>query len=172
MVDDSVTHIKKQSPPKMGCGIFIAICIIAFVLLGVGFNQAAGYYFEHCSDEDVFECFLSKNEELKHIGVTAKGTYAYKDYSADFTFYIPLDGGDVTGDISGVCNGTVKGTYDGQENGVISGQMAGYCDPFFIKIPAKGTFNGIVQKEAKKVPLFIKGSGGGLEKEDNIVLTF
>lgn len=172
MVDNPVTNTVKQSSPKMGCGAFIAFCIIAFVLLGVGLNQAAGYYYEHCSDEDIFECFLGKKEEPEHIGVTAKETYTYKDYAANFTFYIPLEGGDVTGNIDGVCDGIVKGSYNGQENGMISGQMTGYCDPFFVKIPAKGSFNGTVQKDAKKVPLFIKGSGGGLNKEDSLMLTF
>lgn len=172
MADDTVTNSSKQPSHGMGCGTIIVICIIAFVLLGVGLNQAIGYYYEHCSDEDVFECLLHPQEEPEHKGVTAKGTYTYKDHSVDFTFFIPLEGGAVTGNIDGTCTGTVKGSYDGKDNGVISGTMSGYCDPFFVKIPAKGTFNGTVQKEAKKVPIVFNGSGGGLEKEDSTELSY
>lgn len=177
MREENIEEASAPAPKKgIGCGGIIAIFLMAFILLGLGLNEAAGYYYTHCQDKDVFECFTKLNKESteeEEEGTTARGTYSYKDYSAEFILNFPLTGGNVTGTITGTCTGSVtNGTYDGSENGIITGSMSGYCDPFFIKIPAKGSFVGNVQKDSKKVFLKIEGSGGGFEKQDTMTLTY
>lgn len=159
---------------KMGCGTVIAILIITLILVLLGINGAVGYYYEHCAGEDIdlFECILKRTQEPETDGVAAIGTYTYKDYSADLTLYIPLEGGKVTGKIEGVCDGWAKGNFDGRDGGKISGTMGGTCDPFFVKVPGTGRFDGKVDKNNKKVILNITGKGGGIEKSDSMTLTY
>ncbi len=151
-----------------------AFLLILFILLVVGSNEAAGYYFSHCDDEDkMFECLMDNLEDPAEEGeVVATGTYTYKGYSVDIVANIPLGGGDVTGSFSGTCEGRVKGTYNGQPGGVISGTMHGACSPFFINIPAGADYSGTVNKTGKTVPISFNGRGGGITHEGSVTLTY
>ena len=158
---------------KLGCGTLAAFIIILLILLVLGSNEAIGYYFSHCSGEDMMDCLLDRIEEPEPEGaVTAGGTCTYKDYSVTVTANIPLAGGAVTGSVSGTCEGKVKGTFDGQNNGAISGALAGACSPFFVNVPASATFSGVVNKTSKTVPFSFTGKGAGLTHEGSMSLTY
>jgi hypothetical protein len=45
---------------------------------------------------------MSRAEDPEPNGIAAKGTYIYKEYSADLTLIIPPDGGGVSGRVEGV----------------------------------------------------------------------
>ena len=141
----------------------------------LGSNEAVGYYFSHCSDEDAFDCLmrgLEEDEPEEEGTVVATGVYTYKDYAVTVTAHIPLAGGAVTGSFSGTCEGRVQGTYDGRPNGVISGSMSGACSPFFINIPASADYSGSVNKAGKTVPISFNGRGGGIKHEGALTLTY
>src|SRR2546430_618474 len=109
---------------KLGCGPLASIMLVLLALLLVGSNQAMGYYFSHCENEDIFACFmgrLDEDEPEPEGAVVATGVYEYKGYAVTVTANIPLGGGAVTGSMSGTCDGKLKGTYNGKQNGVISG---------------------------------------------------
>lgn len=166
---------EKKSGKKVGCGPAIIFGIILAFLIGAGSNEAYGHYLSECGDaDDILSCMLDWSEETVPEGtVAATGVYTYKDYSATLTLHIPLEGGTVTGDISGVCDGRVTGgSFSGQDNGVISGSLSGSCDPFFVNIPASGSFSGTVNKENKVVPLTVTGTGGGISKTDSMSLSY
>ena len=159
---------------KSGCGPMAAFILILLVLLAIGSNEAIGYYFSHCDEEeDIFDCLLGGLEEPEPEGaVAATGTYSYKGYDVTVTMNIPLEGGAVTGSVSGTCEGRVKGTFSGQNNGVISGNLSGACSPFFVNIPAGAEFSGTVNKTGKTVPISFTGRGGGLTHEGAMTLQF
>lgn len=166
---------KAPKPKKVGCGPAIIFGIILVLLIGAGSNEVLGHYFSECPDtDDIVSCMLDWSEEPEPEGaVTAAGVYTYKDYSATLTLHIPLEGGTVTGTITGVCDGTVTGgTFSGQNNGAISGKLAGSCDPFFVKIPASGSFSGTVNKDSKVVPITVTGTGGGINRTDSMSLSY
>jgi hypothetical protein len=151
-----------------------AFILVALILFLVGSNEAIGYYFSHCEDDNLIDCFLSHQEddEPEEGEVAAVGTYSYKDYPVTITMVIPLGGGQVTGTVSGTCEGHVKGTYNGQPNGSISGMLTGACSPFFVNIPASAEFNGTVNKTGKTVPISFTGRGGGITHQGSMTLTY
>jgi len=152
-----------------------AFILILLILVVLGSNEAVGYYFSRCDDEDFFHCLmesLEEEEEPAEGEVVATGVYDYKGYSVTITANIPLGGGAVTGTISGTCEGMVKGTFNGQQNGAISGTMTGACSPFFVNIPASAEFTGTVNKTSKTVPFSFTGKGGGLTHQGSMPLTY
>ena len=161
---------------KLGCGPLAALVILAFVILFVGGNEAVGFYFTNCEDEDILDClmseFLEEEEEPEEGSVVATGVYTYKSFDVTVTANIPLKGGAVTGSVSGTCEGQVKGNYDGKPNGVISGAMTGVCAPFFVNIPAGANYSGSVNKTGKSVPINFTGRGAGITHEGAMVLTY
>lgn len=158
---------------KMGCGTLIVIIVVLVVLGGMGINQALGYYYKHCSDQDVFECLMNKVKEPEPEGaVTATGTYSFKDYSVVVIAHIPLKGGGVTGAITGTCEGALKGTFSGENNGAFSGKITGACSPFFVNIPASANFSGTVNKDSKTAPIGFTGRGAGLTHEGSMSLSY
>lgn len=159
---------------KVGCGPAIIFGIILVLLIGVGSNEALGHYMSECRDaEDIMDCMLDWSEEPVPEGsATATGTYTYQDYSVTLVLHIPLEGGAVTGTISGACDGTAKGTYNGQDNGAITGTISGACDPFFVKVPASATYNGVVNKGTKAVPISFTGQGAGVTHDGSMSLSY
>jgi hypothetical protein len=157
---------------KIGCAPMAAFLLILLILIGLGSNEAIGYYFSHCENENILECLFAGLDEPEPKGVVATGTYDYKGNSVTITANIPLEGGAVTGSVSGACEGTVKATYDGQQNGAISGRMSGVCSPFFVNIPASADFNGSVNKTSKTVPFRFTGKGAGITHEGAMALTY
>lgn len=158
---------------KPGCGPLAAFILIVLILLLVGSNEAVGYYFSHCDQDDAFDCLMDSLEEEPEEGsVAATGVYEWKGYEVTITANIPLAGGAVTGVVSGTCEGKVNGTYNGQPGGAISGKMTGACAPFFVNIPASADFSGTVNKSAKTVPFGFTGRGGGLTHEGSMTLTY
>jgi len=158
---------------KMGCGAIMAIILVCVILLAIGSNQGIKYYFTHCPDGEIFDCFLNKVEDKAPEGaVTATGEYTYKGYSVTITANIPLEGGAVTGTVSGTCDGAVKGSFSGQNNGAISGTMTGVCSPFFINVPAAAKFNGTVNKDSKTVPFSFTGQGAGISHSGSTSLAY
>lgn len=152
-----------------------AFILILLILLMLGSNEAIGYYYSHCDGDEIFDCVmesLNEPEEEEKEGVTAVGTYTYKDYPVTITMNIPLDGGNVTGAVSGTCEGSVKGTFSGQNNGVISGRLAGTCSPFFVNIPSSADFTGSVSKPGKTVPISFEGRGAGFTHNGSMTLTY
>ncbi len=152
-----------------------AFLVILLILVLVGSNEAVGYYFSHCDQEDVFDCLmggLDEDEPEAEGTVTATGVYEYKGHSVTITANIPLGGGAVTGTVSGTCEGMVKGTYNGQNNGVISGRMSGACAPFFVNIPASADYSGSVNKTGKTVPITFNGQGAGFKHEGSMTLVY
>jgi hypothetical protein len=152
-----------------------AFLLILLILLMVGSNEAIGYYYSHCQDDELMHCLFSgldDEEEPQEGTVIATGTYELKGNAVTITANIPLSGGDVTGTVSGTCDGMIKGTFSGQPNGAISGTMKGACAPFFINIPSSADFNGTVNKTAKTVPFSFTGRGGGLTHEDSMSLSY
>lgn len=170
---------KSQSAPAtsaksgMGCGTMIAFLLILIILITAGSNAALGYYLSHCQDKELFSCLLNRLEEpIPEGAVTATGSYTYEGHSVTITAYIPLEGGSVTGTISGTCDGTLKGQFGGQNNGAISGTIVGGCSPFVVNVPASAEFDGIVNKDAKNVPIGFTGKGAGLTHEGSMTLTY
>ncbi len=159
---------------KPGCGPLAAFLLIALILILVGSNEAVGYYFSHCENENVFDCLMGGLEEPEEEegSVAASGVYEYKGYTVNITANIPLAGGNVTGSLSGTCEGTLKGTFSGQNNGVFSGRMSGACAPFFINIPASADFTGSVNKTGKTAPISFSGRGGGISHEGSVTLVY
>lgn len=152
-----------------------AFLIILLILVGLGSNEAIGYYYAHCEDDGVVDCLmqrLDEPDEDESDGVTAVGTYTYKDYPVTITMNIPLDGGDVTGTVSGTCDGRVKGTFSGKNNGVISGRLSGACSPFFVNIPSSADFSGTVNKTGKTVPISFEGRGAGFSHDGSMTLVY
>ncbi len=150
-----------------------AFLLVLVALLLVGSNQAMGYYFTHCDEQDIFECLFRQLDEPEPEGaVTATGTYTYKEYPVTITMIIPLEGGNVTGSVSGTCEGKVKGTFSGKQNGVISGKLTGACSPFFVNIPSSADFSGTVNKTGKKVPITFTGKGAGFTHEGSMSLSY
>ncbi len=151
-----------------------AFLLILLILLMVASNEAIGYYFSHCQDEDLLHCLFSglEDEEPEEGTVVATGVYEFKGNSVTITANIPLGGGAVTGTVSGTCDGIVKGTFSGQNNGAISGTMNGACAPFFINIPSSAEFSGTVNKTGKTVPFSFTGRGGGFSKNDSMSLKY
>ncbi len=149
-----------------------AFIILLLILVAIGSNEAVGYYFSHCEDENILECLFNGLEEPEAEGVVATGTYEYKGYPVNVSMNIPLEGGAVTGSVSATCDGTVKGTFSGQANGVISGTMSGACSPFFINIPSSADFNGTVNKVTKTVTYTFTGQGGGISHSGTMTLTY
>lgn len=149
-----------------------AFIVIMVILLLIGSNEAAGYYFSHCREVELFDCLMGNLEEPEPEGVVATGVYEYKGYTVNITANIPLGGGAVTGTISGTCEGIVRGNYNGQPNGAITGTMSGACSPFFVNIPASATFTGTVNKTGKTVPFNFVGRGGGITHEGFTVLAY
>ena len=163
-------------PSKLGCGPLAAFMLILLILLMLGSNQAIGYYFSHCQDDDLLHCLFAglddEDTEPEEGTVVATGVYEFKGNTVTITANIPLRGGEVTGTVSGTCDGIVKGTFSGKDHGVISGTMNGVCAPFFINIPSSAEFNGTVNKTAKTVPFSFNGRGGGLTKQDSMSLAY
>ena len=159
---------------KMGCGPMAAFMLIVLILLLVGSNEAVGYYFSRCDQEDMFDCLMGKLDEPEEEegSVTATGTYSYKGYDVTISMNIPLAGGAVTGNVSGTCEGMVKGTYGGQNGGAISGRLSGVCSPFFVNIPSSADFSGSVNKTGKTVPIRFNGQGAGFKHEGSMVLSY
>ncbi len=151
-----------------------AFLLILLILLMVGSNEAIGYYYSHCQDDDLMHCLFSglDDEEPEEGTVVATGVYELKGNSVTITANIPLGGGEVTGTVSGTCDGMIKGTFNGKNNGVISGTMKGACAPFFINIPSSADFNGTVNKTGKTVPFSFTGRGGGLTHEGSMSLSY
>lgn len=163
---------------KLGCGPLAAIIVFLFVLLVVGSNEAVGFYFTECDDEDAnfFSCLLDEitNEEEEEAEpeegtVTAVGAYEYKGYAVTITLNVPLAGGAVNGTVSGTCEGPIKGNNNG---GAVTGNMSGVCAPFFVNIPASAEFSGSVNKAGKTVPVSFNGRGGGISHEGSTTLTY
>ena len=165
---------------KLGCGPTAIFVFIIALIVFIGTNEAVGFYFGKCDEEDdnFLSCLVDEianedEEEKPEEGtVVATGVYTYKSYSVTVTMDIPLKGGAVAGTVSGTCNGHFKGTYNGQQNGAISASMGGACDPFFVNIPATAVFTGTVNKTGKTVPLSFNGQGGGLKHEGSMTLTY
>lgn len=163
---------------RSGCGpIMIFVIILVIIASMFGINEALGYYFENCGDEQILDCMLhgygdSGPDKVKKETVTATGVYSFEDYSVTVTANIPLEGGDVSGSISGTCGGKLKGKFSGKNNGVISGKIAGSCSPFFINIPASAEFNGVVNKDSQQVPISFTGKGAGLTHEGSMSLNY
>ncbi len=145
--------------------------LIVLILLTLGSNEALGYYFSRCNDEDLLACLMQSLEEPEEEegSVVATGVYTYKDFSANVSIKIPLAGGDVSGVVSGTCDGQVTGTYAG---GAITGSMALACSPFFVNIPASAEFSGTVNKAGKTVPVNFNGQGGGFTHAGSMTLTY
>lgn len=172
MAEDSVVQSSKASgcSPIMFFGILFVI--IAFIF---GINFGFGSYSANCGDMPLFDCIsdiMAEDEEEATNVVTATGPYSYKDYSITMTAQIPLEGGEVTGSVSGDCSGKVTGTYNGENGGSITGKLAGACNVFFVNVPAKATFSGVVNKDSKTVPITFQGSGGGFSHEDSMSLAY
>ncbi len=151
------------------------ILLILVVLMFFATNEAMGYYFENCYEEDVFDCMmgiLEEEEEPEPDAVAATGGYEYKGYTVSLTVNVPLGGGSLSGAMTGACDGKVTGSYDGQNNGVISGKITGTCDPFVVKIPASADFNGTVNKTGKTVPIRFTGRGGGITHQGSMSLGY
>lgn len=148
-----------------------AFILILLILVGLGSNEAVGYYLSHCADVELMDCLMGnlEDDEPEEGEVVATGVYEYKGNSVTVTMNIPLAGGDVTGVVSGTCDGKFKGSYGG---GAISGAMSGVCAPFFVNIPASAQFNGTVNKAGKTVPLSFTGRGGGITHEGAMVLMY
>lgn len=106
------------------------------------------------------------------VVVKAAGPYEYKGHSISLTMDIPLQGGAVTGVVTGECNGKVNGTYDGKDQGVISGTITGYCNLAIVPVPAKATFQGMVNKESKSVPISFDGSAAGFTHTGSLTLSY
>jgi len=160
---------------QAGLLILLLIIVILFgALLGADYGYV--YYLEECGDEPVKECFLDSDdkeeEEVKGEVVTAAGGLSEKGYSASITLTFPLEGGNVSGSVSGDCSGRVEGIYDGSDGGSISGKIFGSCSPFFVPIPAKGTFTGVVNKDSKTVPITGTGSAAGFSGSRSITLSY
>ena len=171
--------MNKISSQQGQSGLLLLLLILVILiggLLAADFGYV--YYLEECGDEPVKSCFLdSKDEEASEEeesskNVTATGGLSEKGYSATITLTFPLEGGNVSGAVSGDCSGRVEGTYDGADGGVIGGKIFGSCSPFFVPIPAKGTFSGTVNKESKTVPIAGTGSAAGFSGSRSITLTY
>jgi hypothetical protein len=104
--------------------------------------------------------------------VKATGLYSYKNYSITMSIDIPLQGGKVTGTVSGDCNGKVTGSFDGKNNGPISGDITGFCEVTVVPVPAKATFQGVVNKDSKTVPISFSGSAAGLTHDGSMSLSY
>ncbi|MBI3981106.1 hypothetical protein HY345_03865 [Candidatus Microgenomates bacterium] len=168
-------EVPAAKPGKIGCAPVLIFAIILVLLLGIGSNEAFGYYFKHCGYEEFFDCLLNRveEEEVEPEGaVVATGTYSFKGYSVNVTANIPLDGGSVIGTIAGTCDGKLKGTFNGKNNGPITGSISGACSPFFVNIPASAQFSGVVNKDSKSVPINFTGKGAGLTHQDTMSLSY
>ena len=155
-----------------------ALMIFIFVILFAGANEAVGFYYTECDEDDgnFFSCLMGEmadeeEEEPEEGTVTATGVYEYKGNAITATMNIPLKGGTVTGTVSGTCEGNFKGTYV-DASGVISANMAGVCAPFFVNIPASANFTGSVNKVGKTVPVSFNGRGGGITHEGSMTLVY
>lgn len=164
----------------VGCGP-LAIIIIIFVIIAaiLGINIGIEAYSLKCTeDEPIWDCLQRRDDEealtedQKKSVVTASGPYSYEDYSITLTMKIPLSGGPVTGSISGACKGRVKGNFGGQNNSAITGTISGFCNPFYVNVPAKATFTGAVNKDSKAVPIKFSGGGAGFSHEGSMSLGY
>lgn len=172
--------VKTAAAGKIGCGPLAIIVIVLVIIAAIfGINEGIEAYSLKCQgDESIWDCLLRREEEesltedQKNSVVTASGPYTYDDYSVSLTMKIPLSGGPVTGSISGACAGSVKASFSGQNNGVISGKITGVCNPFYVNVPASATFNGIVNKDSKTVPIRFTGKGAGITHEGSMVLAY
>lgn len=149
-----------------------AFVLVLLIFVMLGSNEAIRYYYTHCRHTPLLECLMSGLKEPESEGVTATGTYTYKDFSVTVNAAVPLEGGAVSGTVSGSCDGVIKGTFDGQDGGVISGTMNGVCNPFFVNIPASATFRGSMNKSAKTIPFTFEGQGAGFTHKDSLTLTY
>ena len=171
--------MKNLKTQKGQSGLLILLLILVILIGGlIGADYGYVYYLEECGDEPVKECFLDKDDKEKEAGeeelemVTATGGLSENGYSASIALTFPLEGGNVTGSVSGDCSGKVEGTYSGGDGGSISGKIFGSCSPFFLPIPAKGTFSGTVNQESKTVPITGSGSAAGFSGSRSITLTY
>ena len=152
-----------------------AFILVLLILVALGTNEAIGYYYSQCDEDEIFDCLMGRTEEdeaEEEGAVAATGVYEYKGYAVTITMNVPLGGGAVTGTVSDTCEGKVKGTFSGQANGVISGSMSGVCSPFFVNIPAGAEFSGTVNKTGKRVPITFTGRGGGFTHEGSMSLSY
>ncbi|MBP9850872.1 MAG: hypothetical protein KBC47_04230 [Candidatus Peribacteraceae bacterium] len=159
---------------KIGCGSVVAFILILLILLILGSNEAAGYYFSRCHNVHLLDCLMGGLDEPEEEegSVTATGVYSYKGYDVNISANIPLGGGNVTGTVSGTCDGIVKGTFNGQDGGAITGSMHGACSPFFVNVPASADFTGTVRKGSKTIPFNFSGRGAGISHEGSMTLTY
>lgn len=172
-------NIKSQQGQSGLLLLLVALVIIFGLFIGADLGYI--FYLEECGDEPLKNCLLdsnrdreesNENEEGEVETVTATGGLSEKGYSASVTMTFPLEGGSVTGTVSGDCSGKVEGEYTGGDSGAISGKIFGSCSPFFVPIPAKGTFSGVVNQENKTVPITGTGSAAGFSGSRSIVLTY
>lgn len=110
--------------------------------------------------------------EKTQTPITARGTINKNKYSANITLHFFEEGGAVTGEFDGTCEGNISGYYDGGDGGTISGTAAGSCNPFFVPVPASGTFSGTVNMQNKTVPIIGTGSAAGFSGSGSFTLTF
>ena len=161
----------------------IVLLLFLFLLLGlfIGANYAYIYYLTQCGDSSISTCFnesKKKTEEQssetieEQTPVLATGSYAYKNYGISISMTFPLEGGVVSGSVEGDCSGSVSGNYSGGDNGTISGTIFGSCSPFFVPVPAKGTFSGTVNQQQQTVPINATGSAAGFSGSGSLVLTY
>ncbi len=161
----------------------IVLLLFLFILLGlfIGADYAYIYYLTQCGDESISTCFNESKEKSEEksdetikekISVQATGSFTYKNYGVSLSITFPLEGGAVTGSVDGDCSGSVSGNYSGGDNGTISGTIFGSCSPFFVPVPAKGTFSGTVNQQQQTIPINATGSAAGFSGSGSLVLTY
>lgn len=167
----NTTSLDKQS--GIGCAslfVFIAVLLVGLML---GLNYAVKYYGEHCYGISFVDCVLNKSDEQPAPeSVTATGPYSYSGYDIVVSMHIPLSGGRVIGNVTGDCSGQVRGSFDGANNGAITGTITGTCTVVVANVPAKATFTGTVNKDAKIVPISFTGSGAGFTHSGSMSLSY
>jgi len=167
-----------QSEKGMSGLLLSLIILVLFIGALIGVDYGYIFYLEECGDTPVKECFLdsdnSDEKDAKEEGVmvTARGGLSEKGYSAAINLIFPLEGGAVSGSVSGDCSGNVEGSYTGGDEGAISGKIFGRCTPFFVPVPAQGTFSGVVNQDDQTVTITVTGSAAGFSGSRTLTLTY
>jgi hypothetical protein len=149
-------------------GIIILLIILLFLLGIIGADFG---YVNYTRQQNIYPT-VTPYPGQKQTPVTAHGSITKSKYTVNIELNFMLEGGSVTGTFSGACDGTISGDYDGKDGGTISGKAVGSCDPFFVPIPASGTFSGNVFPQQKTIPVTGTGTAGGFSGEGSLTFTF
>jgi hypothetical protein len=151
---------------------FSGIIILLFILIFLLGLFGADYGYVKFSEKQNIYPTVTPYPGQKQTPVSAHGSITKSKYTVNIELNFLLEGGSVTGSFSGACDGTISGYYDGKDGGALSGKAVGSCDPFFVPIPASGTFSGNVFPQQKTIPVTGSGSAGGFSGEGSLTFTF